>query len=439
MTLFTLYEPTGSAKVVCNLRKDESNPDGFDEVKNFRERDCPLLRRGVDANRDLDRTVPARPGHDRAPDFASHSQPEMVVAIPETVRGDGRDPAPITSRGDTNHATKEVFFNLQTMFADPDMLKIEPHVSRLWRTVARVVSASLTRILCLDSPASHSLAVRIKARLGPDWSSVEIVNHQEVLRNVDQHQRTSDATLVVAAAAASGCSLQAVSQLLRTIQTNGAITYLLGLARFPDKQAQDEVESNITYGDQPKEHGFFVIDRVFLPLVGSQTKTSWEMELDLIDRALSAPPDEPTRLALESRGREIREASETHGMSDGLFWGKINGEPLALRPRFVFHDFSPSNPASQADVFFTIVAVLHSLRSERRSSESLFQHEYRRRVLSPICFDRFNDGVIQGSILRAAHPVELDYSIDERLSSAMWQILDTIFSSSSTQVGEAAL
>jgi len=60
-------------------------------------------------------------------------------------------------------------------------------------------------------------------------------------------------------------------------------------------------------------------------------------------------------------------------------------------------------------------------------------------VLSPRCFDRFNDGVIQASILRAAHPAELDYSIDEKLSRDMWHVLDTIFSANSTQAGEAAL
>jgi len=439
VTLFTLYEPKGTAKVVCNLLKDESNPDGFDEVKNFRERDCPLC--AEESTRIVISTEQFLPGRGTTESLimrVSHS-PKWLSPFLKQFVGTGVIRANYKS-GDSNHATKEVFFNLQTFFADSEMLKIEPYGLRLWRTVDRVVPASLTRILCLNSPASHALAERIKQRLGPKWSSVEIVNHQEVLSNVDQHRKSSGATLVVAAAAASGRSLQAVSQLLRTIQTNGAITYLIGLARFPDKHAQDEVESNITYGDHPKEHGFFVIDHVFLPLVGSQTKTSWEMELDLIDRALVAPENESTQMALERRGQAIRKASETQGMSDSLFWGKINGQSLSLRPGFAFHhDFNPSISASQADVFFTIVAVLHNLRSERRSSESLFQHEYRRRVLSPICFDRFNDGVIQGSILRAAHPAELDYSIDERLSSAMWQILDTIFSSSTTQVGEAAL
>jgi hypothetical protein len=135
----------------------------------------------------------------------------------------------------------------------------------------------------------------------------------------------------------------------------------------------------------------------------------------------------------------IRGAADAQGMSDGLFWGKFDDTPLVLRPEFAFFDFDLERTPSQADVYFTILAVLHGLRSDPHAPESLFQHEYLRRVLSPRCFDRFNDGVIQASILRAAHPVELDYSIDGKLSNDMWQVLDTIFDSRTTQAGEATL
>lgn len=464
VTLFTLCEPASTAKVVCNLRKDGSNPDGFEGVRTYRERDCPFCTQG--STRIVISTEQFLPGRGKTEDLilkVSHS-PKWLSAFLQQFVGTGVIRANYKS-GDTHHATREVFFDLQAMFTDGDMFNIEPYKTRLWRTVDRVVPARLTRILCLDSPASRLLAERIKGHLGADWVDLEIVNFAEALKDDERHRRSSGATLVVAAAAASGRSLLATSQLLRTIQTNGAISYLVGLARFPDKDALGEVEGNITYGDQPKERGFFVVDQVFLPLVGSQAKTSWQLELELIDKALLKPPDNPTRVALERRAQTIRGPADARGMSDGLFWERLDDSSLVLRPGFAFFDFSspkekePAPPdvsaapipavasvpptkekkPSQADVFFTMVAVLHSLRSDRQSSESLFQHEYRRRVLSPRCFDRFNDGVIQGAILRAAHPAELDYSIDEKLSKDMWQVLDTIFSSSSTQVGEATL
>jgi hypothetical protein len=61
-----------------------------------------------------------------------------------------------------------------------------------------------------------------------------------------------------------------------------------------------------------------------------------------------------------------------------------------------------------------------------------------RRVLSPRCFDRFNDGVIQASLLRAASPAELDYSVAEQISGEMAQFLEIVFADESGQAGEAS-
>jgi hypothetical protein len=438
VTLFTLEKPAGTSRAVCNLRKDESNPHGFEAVTTFRERECEFCRAG--SNRIVISTEQFLPERGKTEDVilrVTHA-PRWLTPFLKQFVGTGVIRANHRS-GETNHATREVFFDLESLYAAGDLLGVEPYRTRLWRTVDRVVPARLTRILCLDSPASRGLAERIKTHLGTDWADLEIVTFRDVLANNEGHARSDGATLVVAAAAASGRSLLAASQLLRTIQPNGAISYLVGLARFPDKETLTEVESNVTYGEQPKERGFFVVDQVFLPLVGSQTRTSWQLELELINRALLNPPDEPTRIALERRAQTISGSDGARGISDGLFWEKFDGTPLVLRPGFAFFDFEPSKGASQADVYFTIVAVLHSLRSDRYAAESLFQHEYLRRVLSPRCFDRFNDGVIQSALLRAAHPAELDYSIDEKLSRDMWQVLGTIFSASLTQVGEAAL
>jgi hypothetical protein len=73
----------------------------------------------------------------------------------------------------------------------------------------------------------------------------------------------------------------------------------------------------------------------------------------------------------------------------------------------------------------------------RGEEDSLFQQEHLRKVLSPRCFDRFNDGVIQASLLRAALLPELDYSIDENLSKEMYHVLDFIFRAKDVNAGEA--
>jgi hypothetical protein len=117
----------------------------------------------------------------------------------------------------------------------------------------------------------------------------------------------------------------------------------------------------------------------------------------------------------------------------------ITGATLKLRPGFAFWDFDyGGRSVSQGDVFTTVALVLHTLRRAGRGNRSLGQYDHVRRIISPRCFERFNDGVIQASLLRAAYPSELDYSINDGLSEEMHDILRTLFSQRTTEVGEAA-
>lgn len=60
-------------------------------------------------------------------------------------------------------------------------------------------------------------------------------------------------------------------------------------------------------------------------------------------------------------------------------------------------------------------------------------------VLDPENFARYNDGVIQAALLRAAHPSELDYSSHEETSRRMTDMLSGIFQLHEREQGEAAL
>ena len=51
---------------------------------------------------------------------------------------------------------------------------------------------------------------------------------------------------------------------------------------------------------------------------------------------------------------------------------------------------------------------------------------YVRNIIDPANFSRFNDGIIQASILRAAYPEELSYGIDNDTSQEMTNTLETI-------------
>ena len=80
--------------------------------------------------------------------------------------------------------------------------------------------------------------------------------------------------------------------------------------------------------------------------------------------------------------------------------------------------------ATQADLFASICVALTTLRNHGDPSRRLAHNAYERAVLSPSNFDRYNDGVLQASILRAAHPSELAFgACEEDLSEDMLRVL----------------
>ena len=64
---------------------------------------------------------------------------------------------------------------------------------------------------------------------------------------------------------------------------------------------------------------------------------------------------------------------------------------------------------------------------------------YIRSILDPANFSRFNDGIIQASILRAAYPEELSYGFDNDVSQEMTNTLETIIKYCDDEQGEALL
>jgi len=69
----------------------------------------------------------------------------------------------------------------------------------------------------------------------------------------------------------------------------------------------------------------------------------------------------------------------------------------------------------------------------------LLQTEYVRNIIDPENFARYNDGIIQASILRAAHPLELAYEIDKEISRKFLSIIVPIITHAKDHYGEALL
>ena len=142
-----------------------------------------------------------------------------------------------------------------------------------------------------------------------------------------------------------------MAQLLRHIQKTGGITYLVGLARFSSRENLKEVEDNLTRGDRPQDHGFFVVERVFLPLGGSKLHQRLEMQCFCeLGRGESLPllgagqiELQTLSLCLYAERVSLEYDADAHRLIELLFVTLRNGQSLA-------HDIHKSASAHQVKV-----------------------------------------------------------------------------------------
>lgn len=129
-------------------------------------------------------------------------------------------------------------------------------------------------------------------------------------------------------------------------------------------------------------------------------------------------------------------------MAKDTFWPSLNGAHLLLRKDFAYWKGVTYKAGSEHApwVLATVATILQrareeaSIESEYRLATDAFQHV----VLNPENFARYNDGVIQAALLRAAYPSELDYACSSELSHTMKELLVKIFIQRHHHQGEAA-
>ena len=115
-----------------------------------------------------------------------------------------------------------------------------------------------------------------------------------------------------------------------------------------------------------------------------------------------------------------------------MFLRRLDKTPLTLRANFTFWRADAITP--QADIAFTMAAVLHAMRS---SGKLRGPSSHTQTVLSPHVFTRFSDGIVQAAILRNAIGSELDYASDTKLSSDIENILRYVGENRHENAGEA--
>lgn len=295
-----------------------------------------------------------------------------------------------------------------------------------WAEYVRRSSAISTRhVVATSYPGSEKIAKVITKNIKNSLlgKSRPLTITPELLSRASPQPGTS--TIVVAACIDEEKELLSVSRTLRDVQEGGTTSYLAVADMIGSKAEHDRLRSNLTFG----KHGAatFNLHSLFSFPVGCyEAQSSWEAESSqlklVIDWCDEKEKDIPENI--ERRIQRLQEAT-AEGLIDDLFWTSIEGQALELRSDFTLIGDARRNPcATQADLFAVICLVLSNLRNSSVVSQRLAHNAYERAVLTPHNFDRFNDGVLQACLLRAAHPKELAYATcDRRVSEMMLEVL----------------
>lgn len=242
---------------------------------------------------------------------------------------------------------------------------------------------------------------------------------------------------VVAGAIESGRSLREVSRDLRKARKDSPIVYLVGCAKHASPAHSDELDKTLTQTQSSQKHGFASVEKFILPPSG--TPHAWLAEVDFLNGVAAQGIDLGDMLS--ARLDRLNKSSDF--LLDELFV-PVADAPLMIQPGFVFWPEKTSDkskhPSSQADVFYTISSVLQALRTNPPNPEgrALRTNWFQQTRLDPANLGRFNDGVIQASILRAARPVEIDYSLKDDFSREAGRAICRIMDAADKPRGEAA-
>lgn len=304
-------------------------------------------------------------------------------------------------------------------------------ISDMRKKINKFFSRDINSIIHLDDEGSELLALEVKKIVNDD--ELKIFNFGKM--NESDYSSISS-VFVVAGAITTGRKLLSVSRKLRSLDKSSSISYFVGFSKLQNAPSLDQLRKDLCMGG----HELIVLRNCFLPRTSDKKKTYWDLEHEKLSLFKNDDPLEDYYNEQKISDDLISRLAllESPISPNDLFLKDHKGDSLKLRETFVFWDKLAIvlENSSQADVFWTIQTLLHDLRMNDGKGLSTIYHYT---LLSPVCFDRYNDGVIQACLLRSAYSSELNYTIDENYSRQMCDIIYSVVRNYDNEQGEGCL
>jgi len=334
----------------------------------------------------------------------------------------------------TTTPTPEYFIDVCTLIKTN-----KKYIQKVKNFVTRSFPLSADLIVHANDQGAYDLALRIKKEVKALGKPINVSSIEKI-----EEAKPKNGIVVVAGSIQTGKSLLNISRKLRSFDTL-PITYVIGFAKFNDWANYTKLKGDLSYNNGCPSlgpHQFIAIEEIMLPL-NEHRINSWDREQDtlkLIKAKLTL-----SRAAikkLNERALLLRRATDptVKGIGDEIFLPSPNGKSMILGKTFAFWGDNDNKTewSHQATVYFTISNILQRLRYTKTPKETApLKGGYILKQLDPLLFDRFNEGIIQASILRAAKPRELDYSANDENSKIIGSLIERMINHPEENTSEA--
>jgi hypothetical protein len=434
-----------SRNILCNLTRDEKDflmgEIPFETSSQEKCQLCAVNSRPIFIRSDVFLTVQPR--------VTKHLLGVKELFFPKTLspfvkrfRGHSTSAAIMRTYYKENDANSEyeLYFDYSSLIDRVHDGEFKDYKDSLDRHIDKSIPANTKYLLHLPDSGSEKLASYIKSKI-PNEVTAEILKFDT---GFEKSITASTGTVVIVASCIpTGKKLLQISRLMRD-HSNISLVYFVGFFRPINENYSKDLISDLGRGkDKSDDRPFIAVEKMYCSI--RQKDSSWGEEKKFLEEML-ASLDELNENELynfvDKRVNLLRDNKSNRGLSDHVFLPIYDGTELYLRKNFAFWSFSnyDKKDIAQSEVYFTISAIITQLENNDINSEaSLKQTNYVKNLISPRNFHRFNDGIIQASLLRTGQKDYFSYDLDDEANLQMKEFLMSIIDNYNTEDGESLL
>jgi hypothetical protein len=435
-----------SSNILCNLTRDEKEfllgEIPFETNSQEKCQLCAGNSRPVSIRSDVFLTVQPR--------VTKHLLGVKEIFFPKTLssfvkkfRGHSKSAAIIRTYYKENDANAdyELYFDYSSLIDSVQKGQFKDYKDSLDRHIDKSIPANTKYLLHLPDSGSEKLARYIKSQI-PREVTAEVLKFDTGFEK--KITESTGTVVIVASCIPTGKKLLQISRLMRD-HSKISLVYFVGFFRPINENYSKDLISDLGRGkDKSDERPFIAVEKMYCSI--RQKDSSWSEEKRFLEEMLASLDEEKENELynfVDERVNHLRDNKSNHGLSDHVFLPMYDGNELYLRKNFAFWPSISKydkDDIAQSEVYFTISAIITQLENNDINSEaSLKQTNYVKNLISPRNFHRFNDGIIQASLLRSGQKDHFSYDLDDEANLQMKEFLMSIIDKYNTEDGEALL